>query len=214
MNEQLYPNANAKMLSESNLNLQIDRKSEEKANRYRIENIKKFIDKLNECYKKYNGLKKTNVGLKNMFQYSGMGLTLSSTILSILLVGGVAVPIFLPISVGLGISTIMFYGLNKVHDIRIRKYRNLETLSQNELLEVKQIFSKAIDDGNITENEHNFILNIEDKFNKALRKIKIKHRKEVDEIFKATNKKVERTGNEEFDELKKKFNIMEKKVYQ
>ena len=91
--------------------------------------------------------------------------------------------LFLPISIGLSLSSIVCYGLNKVTDVKTRKYRNLETLTQNELLEVKRIYSKALEDGKISDEEYSFILGVEEKFYEQQKIIKKKHRKEVDEIL-------------------------------
>ena len=113
----------------------------------------------------------------------GISFTTGAGVFSLVLATGIVVPFILPISIGLSLSSIVCFGLNKVTDVKTRKYRNLETLSQNELLEVKRIYSKALEDGKISDEEHSFILDVEDNFNEQLKNIKKKHRKEVDVIL-------------------------------
>ena len=156
--------------TKENIEMHINRKAEELSNKHRIDSIKKFIYRLNNSYKKYNKLKKNKFNFQRCISIGGgISFTTGATAFSLILATGIVVPFILPISIGLSLSSIVCFGLNKVTDVKTRKYRNLETLSQNEFLEVKRIYSKALEDGKISEDEHSFILDVEDKFNQQLK---------------------------------------------
>ena len=123
------------------------------SNEYRVNTIKEFINQLNLDFVKYRNKKQKYCKIKNILMgidlIGGSSLTIASIILEVVSLG-----VLSPVSISLSalgffmVSTIPIS--NKITDKLASKNRNFEVLSIKKLNEIKIIFSKAIEDNNIS----------------------------------------------------------------
>ena len=166
------------------------------SNEYRVNTIKEFINQLNSDFVKYRNKKNKYCKIKNILMgidlIGGSSLTIASIILEVVSLG-----VLSPVSISLSalgffmVTTIPF--TNKISDKLASKNRNFEVLSIKKLNEVKIIFSKAIEDNNISHEEYLLVMEVKDNYEKSKIKLKTQNKKEIEKIFEE-NKSVINKG--------------------
>jgi len=126
------------------------------ANKNRIESIKEFINELKTDYQKYLNKKKKYTSIKNILMTVdiafGSILTICGIILEVVSMGASSV-VSLAMS-GVGVFVVSTLPLSmKISDKLESKNRNFTILSQNKINKVKIIFSKALEDDYISQEE-------------------------------------------------------------
>ena len=139
----------------------------------------------------------------------GVDTTLISS--SVILAGvGLAVPIMLPLGIVAvvcgGIGGCVKFIRRKLHTKALKHYE-IKTLVDSKLNTIKDLISKALTDGEISENEFKLILNELDKFNN----MKDNMRKKQKGLSNVERDKLIAEGRDqvlsEFKKLKKKINV-------
>ena len=178
MNAQnLYP----EIVPEEDVIKMIDQKS----NVYRVKAIKDFINVLKNDYAKYNKQKHKLCIIKNILMSAGIGTAIVSIATISFGLGNIILGLGLAIGGALSLPVI-----NKIVDKYTSKKRNLETLANKYLSEVKLIFSKALDDKDITHEEFETVMECKDNYVKAKQKLKSEWKKEMNDLINNTKESI------------------------
>ena len=173
-------------------------------NSYRINMIKEFINQLNSDFNKYRNKKQKYCKIKNILMFvdliGGSSLSIAGIIMEIVSLGALS-----PVSIALTslgffmVSTIPIS--NKLSDKLASKNRNFEILSIKKLNEVKIIFRKAIEDGEISHGEYLLVMEVKKNYEESKIKLKTQNKKEVEKIFEENKNGIENKSFSLKDEI-------------
>ena len=164
------------------------------SNTYRVNSIKEFISELNSDFIKYRNKKNKYCKIKNILMgidiTFGTVLNIAAIILEVVSVGSLT-----GVSVGLSVSGFILISSlpvsNKLADKLASKNRNFEILSIKKLNEIKIIFSKAIEDGEISHKEYLLIMEAKKSYEESKIKLKTHNQKEIEKIFEERKNGIE-----------------------
>ena len=158
------------------------------SNEYRLNEIRKWKQEINESLSKYENLLKTKKRAFNAIHYFN---TASNGIGSILAAGSVAVlalsitGIGLPlVGMGLGFAgtSLITSAVLKKLVTKIKKYEKLIQSSKSSYLTINGIFSDALIDGNISPTEFKIIQKSYENWSKNFSNIKAKHSVKIQDV--------------------------------
>ena len=126
---------------------------------------------------------------------------------SVILAGvGLATPIILPLEIAAvtlgGLGACVKFIRRRLHT-KIQKHCEIKTIADSKLNSIKDLISKALTDGNISENEFKLILDELDKYNKLKDGIRSKQTDGLSDIER--KKLIEEGKAQALSELKKKI---------
>ena len=177
----------------------------ESANVVRINYINDYIYQLEKDYKRYGNKKHRYARAKNILGaidiVCGTSLFITAVVLEAASLGNNPI-----ISLSLGGAGMLLVATlpltNKVTDLAANKNRNFEILAVKKLNMCKEIFSKSIDDGEITHDEFLQVLECKRQYEEAKKVLKQNNKKEIEELFDQAKIPKEST-NVTLEELKK-----------
>ena len=179
--DSIYP----QIIKEEEVLEMIDQKFDKinsESNKIRIKSIMDFKEEVNRDKIKYQKKKQKYSMIKNILM--GVDLTLGFSIsCSGIVVEILSLGTLKPVSIGLGISGLLIISVlpltMKVSDMLNSKNRNFEILCKEKLNKIDLIFSKALEDDYISNEEYELIMKVKEEYHIAKISLKKSNEKEV-----------------------------------
>ena len=137
--------------------------------------------------------------------FLGSALTISGLILEAVTLGSSTIPSLIISGLGIGVVATLPLSM-KITDVYNSKTRNFQHLCDSKLNKVMLIFTKALEDNFISDEEFQLVMNVKQEYRDAKMKLKIKSEKQIEGMF-IENGKYTQNFSDVFDIEKLKSEI-------